>query len=117
RKVLREGDDSVVASVAFAGGAIGTIEVSWALPDVPGNRLSPMLEVIGSRGHAQVILSEQGVSIHTPDGVAVPDFWYDSAPILHGHALGVYREELLHFWRCIAGGEPPAITPEEALDA
>src|SRR5690606_23434406 len=41
RKVMNANDDTVLVSSRFSGGAIGTIELSWALPDVQGNRLSP----------------------------------------------------------------------------
>lgn len=117
QKVMTSNHDTVLVSVRFESGAIGTIELSWALPDVQGNRRSPTLEIVGTKGYANVILSDQGVSIHTQEGVAIPDFWYGFAPALHGHMLGVYREELLHFWRCVRTREEPIITPAQALEA
>ncbi len=117
QKVMTNNQDTVLVSIRFESGAIGTMELSWALPDVQGNRRSPMLEIVGSKGYTNVILSDQGVSIHTQEGVRIPDFWYGFDPALHGRMLGVYREELLHFWRCVRQGEEPAITPAQALDA
>jgi predicted dehydrogenase len=98
RKLLAKADDSVLAVLTFANGAIAGLEVSFVLPLVQGNRQSPLLEVVGSKGMIHVMPYLRGITIHKPDGL-----------------VGVYKDETVHFLRCIQEGITPAVTGRDAL--
>ena len=115
RKLLAKADDSVLAVLTFANGAIAGLEVSFVLPLVQGNRQSPLLEVVGSKGMIHVMPYLRGITIHKPDGLVEPDPLYNMGPVMHGQIAGVYKEETVHFLRCIQEGITPAVTGRDAL--
>ncbi len=115
RKLLAKADDSVLAVLTFANGAIAGLEVSFVLPLVQGNRQSPLLEVVGSKGMIHVMPYLRGITIHKPDSLVEPDPLYNMGPVMHGQIAGVYKEETVHFLRCIQEGITPAVTGRDAL--
>lgn len=117
RKLLAEkgADDSVLAVFTFANGAIAGLEMSFVLPLVQGNRQSPLLEVVGSKGMIHVMPYLRGITIHKADGLVEPDPLYNMGPVMHGQIAGVYKEETVHFLRCIQEGIIPAAPGRDAL--
>ena len=103
-----------MAVLTFANGAIAGLEVSFVLPLVQGNRQSPLLEVVGSKGMIHVMPYLRGITIHKPDGLVEPDPLYNMGPVMHGHLPAFTRRDV-HFLRCIQEGITPAVTGRDAL--
>ncbi len=65
--------DAIQALVEYEGGAIGTFETGWILPNTMPNIVDPKFEVIGSRGAGFVDTHEQMVRLATADTFAFPN--------------------------------------------
>ncbi len=98
-------EDHTFTLVRFADGSIACVEAGWVLPDSHPRRADIKLEVIGTRGMAQVDLLATDIAVCAEGGWEIP-------PI--GHAIDA---EVTHFLRCALGEEEPLITGEEAREA
>jgi UDP-N-acetylglucosamine 3-dehydrogenase len=116
---------SVVATLRFANGAVGTHEVSWALPEAAGLDSGDFgLSYVGTGGAAYVDLRSQGVSIY--GGVEVNNADQCSrghvehpgmARMIDGMPVGNVRSELEHFLMTVDGHFRPMTTGDEGRRA
>jgi UDP-N-acetylglucosamine 3-dehydrogenase len=104
------------AMLQFESGAIGVIEAVWYLPDKTPFDIDSRMEIIGTKGAIYIGGSDQGIAINDANGWKMPDTYY--WPRVHGHRVGVLKDELSYFVRCaISGKQPEIITPEESKEA
>jgi predicted dehydrogenase len=108
-------EDAVCALLTFESAAIGSIELSWALPDNFPTGIYASAEVIGTRGVGYVNILDQGLCICSEDGVSCPDtlHW----PVVNGEIVGDLRDEIDHFVKHTLDDTPYAITTEDAIAA
>jgi len=108
-------EDAIIALLTFKNGAIGTIELSWALPQNFPSGIYASAEVVGTKGAGYVNILDQGLCICTGDGIKYPDalHW----PEVNGQIVGDLRDEIAHFVdRTLDGGEY-AVSNSDALAA
>lgn len=110
-------DDAVQSLLEFDDGSIGCVEQAWVFPRNSGPRQSPVLEIVGTAGFIHVNPYQLGVSIQQAGEASYPDSTYMFDPLVHGRVVGVYEAETAHFLECVAAGQEPIITPQEALEA
>jgi predicted dehydrogenase len=108
-------EDAVVALLTFESGAIGSIELSWALPDTFPAGIYASAEVIGTRGVGYVNILDQGLSIYSEKGISCPDtlHW----PEINGEIVGDLRDEIDHFVKCTLDDIPYVMSNEDAIAA
>jgi predicted dehydrogenase len=87
--------DTVMATVRFASGAVGAVELSWATSVESGIEWDSQLEVIGSKGSAYVDVTSTGVSVYSSAGPQFPETTY--WPRTHSFPSGILRAEDEHF--------------------
>jgi predicted dehydrogenase len=87
--------DSVLATVRFTSGAVGSLELSWATSNESGIEWDSQLEVIGSEGSAYVDIANTGVSVYSATGPEYPETTY--WPRTYGLPSGILRTEVEHF--------------------
>src|SRR4051794_33486959 len=95
-----------VATVRYANGALGQVEVSWAHPVARGFKV--VVEVTGREGRIDWSYdSIMGGEIHTADGVT----WLDP--------LGErgYAREIAAFTEAVRAGGPPPVPVRDAFEA
>jgi UDP-N-acetylglucosamine 3-dehydrogenase len=107
-------DDAVFASLRFAGGAVGCVEVGWVRPEHSPVDLDAYLEVVGTAGSAYVDTSNAGVLIEG-ERIRRVDTTYGFA--LAGEVSGALREEVEHFLQCVQEGRRPLIDGHQARAA
>lgn len=96
---------AVMALLEFESGAIGSVQVSWALPANFPSGLDASLEATFTSGWLRVHASAPGLSLLGSGGLAEP-------PVLggevHGYPTGPVATEVGAFLRWVAvGGDPP----------
>lgn len=108
-------EDSLFAIISFDDGPIVSVESSWVLPAKSATRIDASLEIVGTKGMAEVNCAEQGLYLATDNDATYPDtlHW----PIVNGYIYGDVREELIQFVNCVATDKPPLVTGEEAKKA
>lgn len=110
-----ERNDTTVATVRLDGGAVGSITSSWALPNRSGSMIDASLQVVGTRGSAQIDMRQFGLRITTEEaGDAFPN---PAGVDVYGLASGALADELTHFARVTRGEALPMATASEAFDA
>lgn len=109
KKVLTDWDidDVVISTLRFTDGSIGCIESNWIMPDSLPSRFDFQLEVVGTKGKADVALAEQGASVYNGDQLAILDPTF--RPTLYDDQPIILREELKHFVRSIQRGRDPVV--------
>jgi predicted dehydrogenase len=118
RKVAMLGsgnEDALYAVVAFANGAIGLIDYSWAWPDGLLNGYRAALEVVGTKGAAYLDVTDQGfyrVSASATEG-GDTHLW----PEINGRIVGDLRDEIAHFVEAVRTGQPFVQDWRDALAA
>jgi UDP-N-acetylglucosamine 3-dehydrogenase len=103
--------DSLVATLRFAGGAVGAVESSWALPRESAAALAQELDACGTAGRVRFSLSGEGIEVTAGGKVETP---YLS---LLGQTPQALRIELLNFIGAIRGREPLAVTVDDGVEA
>lgn len=108
-------DDTVMAVVTFEGGTVVGVESSWALPPASATKLDARFELLGTRGMAEVDVSDTGLHLVTEAGTQLPDMvhW----PAVRGRIVGPVREELVDFVAAIHAGRDPLVTPQQARES
>lgn len=108
-------EDTIMAICTFENGAIGCIELSWALPDNSALGIVTAAEVVGTKGVGYVDIREQGLTIFTESNVFYPDtlHW----PEINGQIYGDLKEEILHFVEATISGEAYIVPTEGAINA
>lgn len=108
-------EDTVISTINFDNGAVGLIELCWALPENPALGINTYAEVIGVKAAGYVNIQDQGVSIITEDSVFYPDtlHW----PEYNGRIQGDLKEEIQHFVTATQEGTPYITKIEDAINA
>lgn len=108
-------EDTVMAVFNFANGAIGALELSWALPNNSALGIVAEAEVVGSKGAAFVDIRDQGLQVYTESKVQFPDtlHW----PEINGQIVGDLRDELAHFVQATLDGTPYRVPTDSAMKA
>ena len=108
-------EDANCALLRFASGALGIAELNWILPRGFPASGDHRADVVGSRGSLGIASLETG--LRRADGERAVQVDTVSAPLVHGHAGGMFYFELRHFVDCVRGRAQPAVTPEDAVAA
>ena len=109
-------EDTVMAIVNFENGAIGTLELCWALPQNSALGINTYAEVVGTEGAGYVDMTmDQGVSLVTKDQVIYHDTlnW----PDYNGSILGNLKEEIHHFITATQKNLPYIVDTDNAITA
>ncbi len=108
-------EDTIMAIVDFESGAVGTVELCWALPENSALGINTYAEVVGVDGAGYVNIMDQGVSLITKDQVIYADIlnW----PEYNGRILGDLKEELHHFISATQNNQPYLVDTENAITA
>lgn len=108
-------EDSVFTIVNFENGALGVIELCWALPKNNALGIVTYAEVVGAKGVGYIEIMNQGISIVTENNLFYPDtlHW----PEYNGRIHGDLKEEIAHFVSSTLNGEPYIVDTQNALTA
>ncbi len=107
--------DLYVALVEFEGGAVGTFESLWILPDSRPNIVDSRMDLVFSEGTVSFDTISPAPQVATKDGFEMPyPLQYDDA---FGRPVGMVTESLRHFVECLAEGREPITTGEDGLRA
>lgn len=111
--------DTVLALMRFAGGVLASLEVSWILTDSYPGRLDARFEAMGTDGSVQVNGGSENVTIvhapSMPQPVECPELFY--APEVHGQRVGILRDEVHHFLRCVVEDRTPIVGGQDGKAA
>ena len=100
----------------FENGAVACIQTHWLMPDQSGVVTDDGMQLIGTKGTANIDLTTSGLQLWTEAGSEMPNVSYDAW--FHDEVHGPIKEELSYFVRCVRGKKSPTIiTPLEALAA
>ena len=113
-KVLGDTPDTVLALLRFPGGPIASLEVSWVLPESSPATLDARFEAVGTAGAIYVNGGCGNVTI-AHERVEQPGVFY--APDLYDERVGILRDELAHFARCVMGDGEPRVSGEDGKAA
>jgi len=100
--------DTAMALVRFASGAIGYVHSCWALPETVPYRATSTFEVVGKKGVASIDAFDQSVRIASDAGYEIPIGW---------DLTQAFRAQIQHFIQCVRGQEAPQITGLDGLRA
>jgi UDP-N-acetylglucosamine 3-dehydrogenase len=106
--------DAVHAVLRFPGGTIATLEVSWVLPESHPRGVDARFDVVGTAGAVYVNGTGDTVSI-IHERLAHPSLHY--APELLGERVGILRDEIAHFCRCVRADRKPFVGGEDGKAA
>jgi predicted dehydrogenase len=108
-------EDTVICTVNFENGALGLVELCWALPNNSALGINTYAEVVGDKAAGYVNILDQGLSIITADAVLYPDtlHW----PEYNGQIQGDLKEELRHFVSATLSGKPYLTKMDNAITA
>ena len=96
-------EDETYTTMRFESGAIGCADIGWALPATHPRKADFKLQVIGSKGVADLDMMEQGLRTFIEgEGTQFPSF---------GHSIDA---EVGHFIDCVMNSAEPIITPQDA---
>lgn len=108
-------EDASCALLRFASGVLAMVELGWILPRGFPAGGDHRLDVVGSEGSLHIASLETG--LRRADGRRALHVDTMSAPVVHGHAGGMYYFQLRHFLDVIRGRARLAVTPDDALAA
>lgn len=108
-------EDSVFATITFDTGAIGMVELSWALPENAALGINTYAEVVGTTAAGYVNILDQGVSFYTDHAVLYPDVLH--WPDYNGQVHGDLRQEIQHFVDATLHGHPYVVDTDSAIRA
>ena len=100
----------------FKGGAVACLETHWLIPDVGGIGTDDSMQIIGTKGVADLHFIPAGLNFWTEDGVEAANVTYDAW--FNNQIWGAAKEEASYIVDCVRkGAAPTMIKPVEALDA
>jgi myo-inositol 2-dehydrogenase/D-chiro-inositol 1-dehydrogenase len=107
--------DSIVVTVRFASGAVGTLASAWNMPSGLGYASESFFSLLGSEGLAWVDGRDSGTGIVGPGTTSFPSTvaWVDPS----GVPYGLYRTEIEHFLASVRDGRPWPVSLSEARAA
>lgn len=104
----------LLTTLTFHNGVVAVLENSWRRTTTSSRLLSvASFCAHGTQGDIEINSSEQGVKIVRGGEVFVPDTV--SMPQVSGQTVGLYRNQISDFTRCIRQSLPPPITLVEGL--
>lgn len=119
RKKLKNVEDSIFALLKFEDGIIASLETSWVLPKTQTQQRSNFkdkgIEIVGTKGMLSIDASNIGITVQNEDEIFYPEILYN-VPV-HNSTFGIYKEEILHYYKCILNNESPATNVKDALMA
>ncbi|MBV7332546.1 Gfo/Idh/MocA family oxidoreductase [Chloroflexi bacterium TSY] len=106
--------DFIIATLAFANGAVGLIECSWGSPPQAGRPQNETFVVRGTAGVAEIFGNEHGLVCYAADGsLAYPDTVH--SPIVQGQQVGSFRSVIRHFAGAVRNEWPLLMTGHDGL--
>ena len=114
-RVLEDTPDTVLALLRFPDGLIASLEASWVLPESHPRGLDARLDVVGTAGAIYVDGGGcEAVAIAHERLEHAPVFY---APELFGERVGILRDEIAHFVRCVIHDREPVVRGEDGKAA
>jgi predicted dehydrogenase len=113
-KVLADTPDTVLALLQFADGPIASLEASWVLPESHPRGLDARFDAVGTTG-ALYVDGSGGSVVVAHERVEQPALWY--VPELFGERVGILRDEILHFVRCVIHDQQPVVSGQDGKAA
>lgn len=112
----RKNPDINWSFLEFEGGAVACIETHWIIPDRAGVMTNDSMQVIGTKGIANIHFVPSGLHFWKEGGCETANVSYDAW--FNNQVRGAIKEETSYFVDCVRRGEPPTLaTAEEALEA
>jgi len=108
-------EDSIFAIVNFENGALGVVELCWALPNNPALVIPCYAEVVGVNAVAYLEIMNQGVTVVNENSLWYPDTIM--GPEYNGRIYGILRDEIEHFAAATLRGEPYIVDTQNAFTA
>ena len=108
-------EDTVISTVNFDNGAIGLVELCWALPQNSALGINTYAAIIGTNAAGYVDIHQQGVSLVTADELLYPDILH--WPEYNGRIQGILKDEIAHFVTATLDGTPYITKTENAIMA
>jgi predicted dehydrogenase len=110
-----QSEDAIFATFEYEDGTIGSLNISWALPDYVGGGISAGIDIVGTKGILKVDTTDHGLNIQNESGYSLPDglHW----PEVYGQTTGDLKEEVNHFVTAVRDGKPFRISVKEAMQA
>ena len=113
-KVLADTPDTVLALLQFADGPIASLEASWVLPESHPRGLDARFDAVGTAG-ALYVDGSGGSVIVAHERVEQPALYY--VPELYGERVGILRDEIMHFVRCVTHDQQPVVGGQDGKAA
>lgn len=111
----KDGVDVALILVELENGAVGTIEISWVLPDSTPSGLASQFDLYGTDGSLKVDVTAEGISLDTLEDFRLPNTMLD--PELDGRLEGVVPQQFDYFLQMVEFDLPSRIGIEEAVSA
>jgi len=100
----------------FPGGALAGVETAGLIPPAAPGRLIASMEVVGTKGLAEIDHVDQGVTLWAGERATNVDLSF--RVMLAGRLVGSLRNELEYFLQCVLESKKPdVVTPQDAIDA
>ncbi|WP_457100776.1 Gfo/Idh/MocA family protein [Microbacterium sp. P5_E9] len=110
-----EGVDVALILAELENGCVGTIEISWVLPESTPSGLASQFELYGTEGNVKVDVTAEGISLDTLDDFKLPNVMLD--PELDGRLEGVVPQQFDYFLQMVEFDLPSRIGIDEAVSA
>lgn len=111
----KDGVDVALILAELENGSVGTIEISWVLPETTPSGLASQFELYGTEGTVKVDVTAEGLALDTVADFRLPNTMLD--PELDGVLEGVVPQQFDYFLQMIEFGLPSRIGIEEAVSA
>jgi scyllo-inositol 2-dehydrogenase (NAD+) len=106
--------DCVWIVVTLDDGCVFTIGAGWVLPPAYPNFSSTWIEMVGTEGAIMADDTHRDISVNTMKrGIEFPLSTMPGEKVAHVYA-GPMEAETIHFLKCVAKGEQPLVTAEQA---
>ncbi len=107
-------EDCIFVLYSFRNGTVGTLEISWSLPnDFPASLWSEM-EVVGTKGAGYVDIYDHGLKLFV-NGPHFPDCIHQ--PVYNNQTMGDLRAELMHFVDAVLHDKEFLVSTNDAIRA
>lgn len=110
-----EGVDVALILAELENGSVGTIEISWVLPESTPSGLASQFELYGTEGNVKVDVTAEGIALDTLHEFTLPNTMLD--PELDGRLEGVVPQQFDYFLQMVEFDLPSRIGIEEAVSA
>lgn len=108
-------EDSTVAMITFANGALAVVENGWILPQGHPSRSDGSFWIQGTQGRLDGELLLQGLRLATGENTTYVGTVF--MPRVDGQIRGGFVHEVQHFVRCVRLGEAPLVSAKDGLIA